>query len=76
MSRLDKLRQLSKSKPNVDSALQVLKNEQLSFAEKFQQISKLEKAASDYELELFGDVHSSLQLLASSEDDFKLIAGE
>jgi len=72
MNRLDVLRQ-QPSRVNVTKAIAVLNNDSLTFKQKHQQIQDLEDLSAGHELELFGDVYSSLHLQAVTKADIALI---
>ena len=61
--------------PILDQAFIVLNDTELTFAQKFKQIEKLDKQTKGLENELFGDVYSALYNIAATEEDFKLISG-
>ena len=61
--------------PILDQAFVVLNDTELTFAQKFNQIEKLDKQTKGLENELFGDVYSALYNIAETEEDFKLISG-
>lgn len=75
MDRLNALRKKT-SHVNIDKALAVLNNGSLKFFEKHKQIQDLEDLSTGNELELFGDVYSSLHLQAVTDADVALISGD
>ncbi|OUR89890.1 hypothetical protein A9Q81_20750 [Gammaproteobacteria bacterium 42_54_T18] len=77
---MDMLERIRKSKPlnyeSLDKAFAIVNDEQLTFSNKVAQVEQLERQAKGQEAELFGDVYSSLHLLAKSEEDMRLISGK
>lgn len=77
---MDMLEKMRKSKPlnyeSLDKAFTIVNDEQLTFSDKVAQVEQLERQASGQEAELFGDVYSTLHLLAESEEDIRLISGQ
>jgi hypothetical protein len=75
MDMLEKLRQQPKSHENVQAAAAVINDAELSFSEKVDRVQALEDMSSGFELELFGEVYSSLHSLAQTQEDINLISG-
>jgi len=77
---MDMLEKIRNSKPLnyelLDKAFAIVNDEQLPFSDKVAQVEQLERQANAQEAELFGDVYSSLHLLAKSEEDIRLISGQ
>jgi hypothetical protein len=53
----------------------VINDAELSFSEKVDRVQALEDMSSGFELELFGEVYSSLHSLAQTQEDINLISG-
>lgn len=74
------LEKMRKSKPLnyelLDEAFAIINDEQLTFSDKVAQVEQLARQANAQEAELFGDVYSSLHLLAKSDEDMRLISGQ
>jgi len=58
----------------LSQALEAINNDELTFAQKYQQVQTLEQQAKGVESDLFGDAYSALKMIASTDEDQRLIS--